>query len=502
MYLGIDLGTTSLKVILVDDKLNCIATESVALNISRPHSLWSEQNPLDWWNALKLAMKNLCEKNYNDLKKIKAIGFSGQQHGAVLLDKNGNVLRPAILWNDGRSGDECLELMKKIPDATQIVGSIIMPGFTAPKLLWIKKYEPDIFKKTNKILLPKDYLRFMMSAEFATDLSDASGTAWLDIKKRKWSDILLSACDLSVQHMPKLFEGNEITGEIKKEIADDLGLNRNVILVAGAGDNAASAISMGRINSRTAYLSLGTSATFFIACEQYQPNPLLAIHTWCHAMPNYWHHIAVHLNGASTISWWTNLLGSNVRELLTSTHENKKYQQNNLIFLPYLSGERTPHNNPNATGAFFGMTHDTDQAAMTMAVLEGTIFGIALGYKALMQDSSIKIDEISVVGGGSKNDAWGIMFASALQKPLTYRKIRDVGSAIGAAKLAWMADTKNSADVISDPEIEKVLQPDDDLVVEYQRKMNLFKELCLPTKKIEHRCLKKFFMRRKIHLDF
>ncbi|HLB56888.1 MAG TPA: xylulokinase [Coxiellaceae bacterium] len=477
MYLGIDLGTTNLKIILVDDKLNCIATESVTLTISRPHPLWSEQNPLDWWNALNLAMKNLREKNSADLKKIKTIGFSGQQHGAVLLDEKGNVLRPAILWNDGRSGDECLELMKKIPDATQIVGSIIMPGFTAPKLLWIKKHEPDIFKKINKILLPKDYLRFIIGGDFATDLSDASSTAWLDIKKRKWSNELLAACDLTIQHMPNLFEGNEVTGKIKKEIAHAWGLNQNVKLVAGAGDNAASAISMGKINPRTAYLSLGTSATFFIACERYQPNPPLAIHTWCHAVPNYWHHIAVHLNGASNIAWWTNLLGSNIEELLTSARKNKKLQDNNLIFLPYLSGERTPHNNPHATGAFFGMTHDTDKAAMTMAVLEGTIFGIALGYEALMQDSSIKIDEISVVGGGSKNDAWGIMFASALQKPLTYRKVRDVGSALGAAKLAWMADTKNSADTIADPEIEKILQPNDDLVSQYKKKFKLFKEV-------------------------
>ena len=185
----------------------------------------------------------------------------------------------------------------------------------------------------------------------------------------------------------------------------------------------------------------------------------------------------MHLNGASNIAWWTNLLGSNIEELLTSARKNKKLQDNNLIFLPYLSGERTPHNNPHATGAFFGMTHDTDKAAMTMAVLEGTIFGIALGYEALMQDSSIKIDEISVVGGGSKNDAWGIMFASALQKPLTYRKVRDVGSALGAAKLAWMADTKNSADTIADPEIEKILQPNDDLVSQYKKKFKLFKEV-------------------------
>jgi len=477
MYLGIDLGTTSLKIILVDGELNCIATESSPLTVSRPYPLWSEQNPLDWWNALNLAMKNIREKYASEIKKIKAIGFSGQQHGAILLDNTGNVLRPAILWNDGRAEEECLQLMSRVPNAMQIVGSIIMPGFTAPKLLWVQKHEPAIFKKINKILLPKDYLRFMMSGDFATDLSDASGTAWLDVEKRAWSDELLSACDLTRNQMPDLFEGNAVTGRIKKEIAHQWGLSENIILVAGAGDNAASAISMGSVNSHMAYLSLGTSATFFIACEKYQPNPALAIHTFCHAVPNFWHHMTVHLNGASNITWLTNLFESDIGQLLApmkTAHQKKNQDQ--LIFLPYLSGERTPHNNPYASGAFFGIDHNTDKAAMTMAVLEGTIFGIALGYEALMQDPHLNINEISVVGGGSKNDAWGVMFASALKRPLTYRKVREVGSALGAAKLAWMSEPpqKNSVE----PEIEKILQPDNDLVVAYEKKYQRFKNLC------------------------
>lgn len=479
MYLGIDLGTTSLKVILVNDQLDCIATESSPLTVSRPQPLWSEQNPHDWWNALNIGMQQLRDKYPAEIKKIKAIGFSGQQHGATLLDRAGNVLRPAILWNDGRSSEECLQLMSQVKNATQIVGSIIMPGFTAPKLLWVKKHEPEIFKKIHKILLPKDYLRFLMSGDFATDLSDASSTAWLDIKNRKWSQELLSACDLTLDHMPTAFEGNEVTGKIKKSIADQWGLSDQVKLVAGAGDNAASAMSMGSVNPHVAYLSLGTSATFFVACENYQPNPDAAIHTWCHAVPNYWHHIAVHLNGASAVTWLTTLFESDISQLLAPMKTaTKKSHTDNLIFLPYLSGERTPHNNPHACGAFFGLNHTTDKAAMTMAVLEGTIFGIALGYEALMQDPTLKINEISVVGGGSTNDTWGIMFASALQQSLTYRKVREVGAAFGAAKLAWMADNPRlSSHNHKEPEIEKILQPNDELVLAYEKKYQLFKAL-------------------------
>ena len=476
MYLGIDLGTTSVKVILVDDNLNCIATESSPLTVSRPHSLWAEQNPSDWWNALNNSMKNLHLKFPQELKKVKAIGLSGQQHGAVLLDDKNKVLRPAILWNDGRSSVECLELMNAVPNCMQIAGSIIMPGFTAPKLLWVKKHEPDLFKKTNKIVLPKDYLRLLISGDFATDMSDASGTGWLDIEKRQWSNELLTACDLSVKNMPDLFEGTEVTGKIKSEIAQNWGLSDNVKIVAGAGDNAASAISMGSVNAHTAYLSLGTSATFFVACEKYQPNPAAAVHTFCHAVPNYWHHMAVHLNGASTISWISELFESDIAKLLSS----KLSQNNKLIFLPYLSGERTPHNNPHASGVFFGLTNSTTKADMTMAVLEGTAFGITLGYDALMQDANLKIDEISVVGGGSRHDAWGIMFASALKRPLTYRKVREVGAAFGAAKLAWMSDFPSR--VVAEPEIEKVLQPNDDLILDYEKKYQTFKNLYESTK--------------------
>src|SRR3990167_9534309 len=478
MYLGIDLGTTNLKVILLDEKLVVIAQTSAPLSVSRPAPLWSEQNPSDWWVALNNAMKQLSDQFPQALKKVKAIGLSGQQHGAVLLDEKNNVLRPAILWNDGRAHAECQDIMNACPTAIHLAGSIIMPGFTAPKLLWVKKHEPAIFAKTKKILLPKDYLRLMMTHDFATDMSDASGTGWLAIQKRTWSDELLSVCSLTQQHMPTLFEGNAITGKITADIAKQWGMSEGVCDVGGAGDNAASAVSMGSVNPHTAYLSLGTSATFFIACEQFQPNPSAAIHTFCHALPHYWHHMAVHLNGASTLTWLTNLFSKDISALLSSSAQSNR----NLIFLPYLSGERTPYNNPHASGVFFGLTHSTTQADIAMAVLEGTAFGIALGYEAIKQDASLTIKEISAVGGGSKNDAWGIILASALQYPLTCRKVRDVGAAFGAAKLAWLSDFPNEK--ISEPEIEKILQPDARLTSQYEKKFTLFKKLYSSTQSL------------------
>ncbi|OGT51066.1 MAG: xylulokinase [Gammaproteobacteria bacterium RIFCSPHIGHO2_12_FULL_42_13] len=471
MYLGIDLGTTNLKVILVDEQLHCVASETEAFTVSRPKPLWSEQDPNDWWRALNLAMENFSAKHPRLLQKVRGIGLAGQQHGAVLLDDKNCVLRPAILWNDGRSHQECIELMQAVPTAAAVVGSVIMPGFTAPKLLWVKKHEPDIFKKVHKVLLPKDYLRFMMSGDYATDMSDASGTGWLDVGRRTWSEPLLAACELTTDHMPKAYEGNAVTGKLRAEIAKRWGMSPEVRLVGGAGDNAASALSMGSVNTHTMYLSLGTSATFFIACDGFRPNPGKAIHTFCHAVPNYWHHMAVHLNGASTITWFSSLFGTDVKTLLEDAHT----ESNDLIFLPYLSGERTPHNNPYASGVFYGLTHTTTKGDMAHAVLEGTAFGIALGYQAILEDKSLQINEISVVGGGSRHDAWGIMFASALQHPLTYRKVREVGAAVGAAKLAWMQDFPEKT--MPEPDIEKVLQPDESLVSLYQRKMEKFMAL-------------------------
>ncbi len=475
MYLGIDLGTTSLKVILTDDHLQCVATASAPLTVSRPAPLFSEQNPHHWWNALNTAMLELRAKNALEMKKVIAVGLSGQQHGATLLDQSNRILRPAILWNDGRASVECVSLMQSVPNACDIVGSVIMPGFTAPKLGWVKKHEPDIFKKTHKILLPKDYLRLLMSGDHATDLSDASGTGWLDVQKRQWSDDLLSACELGVQHMPQLFEGNAVTGTVQSSVANAWGLSDRVKIIAGAGDNAASAMSMGCVNKDTMVLSLGTSATIFMATPQFEPNTNAGVHTFCHAVPDFWHHMAVHLNGASCLTWAAELLHQDLSQLILSSEKN--HHDNSVLFIPYLSGERTPHNNPHATGALLGLTHTVNPATVLQSVLEGIAFGLREGYHAIMKNAS-SVNEMTVVGGGAKSHYWGKIIASILNQPLTYRHSGAVGAAFGAAKLAWLSETQSDPrDSFCMPAIENVILPEKNWVNHYDDKYFLFQKM-------------------------
>jgi len=319
VYLGIDVGTSSVKVVLLDQDLKMQAQACESLALSHPKPLWSEQNPEDWWLAVDKAVATLPK---DKRAKITAIGLTGQMHGAVLLDKNNQVLRPAILWNDGRSAKECEQIVEAVSNASDITGNLVMPGFTAPKLLWVKHHEPEIFKQLHKVLLPKDYIRFCLSGDYATDLSDASGTSWLNVKKRTWSQELLAACDLTVDHMPTLHEGTETTGVVSDSIAKKWGIPKNTPIVAGGGDNAASAISVDVVNKGDAFLSLGTSGVLFAADDAYHANPEAGIHTMCHCLPNKWHEMAVHLNAAGCLSWLANLLKTTVAELMQDVEKH------------------------------------------------------------------------------------------------------------------------------------------------------------------------------------
>lgn len=459
VYLGVDVGTSSLKLVLMDERLTVIAKQSVPLSVSRPAPLWSEQRPEDWWQAFVKGMTALKSQHAPALSRLQAIGLSGQQHGAVLLDERGHVLRPAILWNDGRSFKECADLEQAVPNFADITGNKVMPGFTAPKLLWVYRHEPSIFAKVAKVLLPKDYLRFCLSGDYASDLSDSAGTSWLDTGKRTWSNAMLAATHLNTDHMPKLFEGNEITGVILAEIAQNLGLPQGVKLIAGAGDNAASAISMNVIESGKAFLSLGTSGVYFVARDRYQPNAAGGLHTFCHALPNHWHHMAVHLNAASAFDWWAKTLQQSPADLMAQLGKRRKKNRQPPLFLPYLSGERTPFNDPHAKGAFIGLSHETNALDMSLAVLEGITLAFASGQKA-MEDADIQVQDISVVGGGARFPLFGTLLASALNRPLLYRKHREVGAAYGAAILALLGFQKLAAqDILTDPEIDWVAAP-------------------------------------------
>lgn len=481
MYIGIDLGTSGVKVLLLDENDKIIATHTEPLTVSRPKELWSEQDAHQWWKATHSAMLGL--KTQHDLSKVKAIGLSGQMHGATLLDINGSVLRPAILWNDGRSYAECSELEQKVPTCRAITGNIMMPGFTAPKLLWVKKNEPEIFCKIDKVLLPKDYLRFKMSGDFASDMSDSAGTMWLDVAQRDWSDELLEATGLTRAHMPTLFEGDQVTGVLSDELANEWGM-ACVPIVAGAGDNAAGAIGVGITQPKQAMLSLGTSGVYFAVSDGFIRNPESALHSFCHALPRKWHAMSVILSAASCLEWVAKLTGQpDVTTMLEEVSSNAS-TDSQVIFLPYLSGERTPHNDPNAKGVFFGMTHSTSKADLALAVLEGVGFALADGLDALHATSLVP-EEVTLIGGGAKSAYWRQILANITGMKLVYRKGGEVGPALGAARLARLGVMQ--PDMINEicpiPDVIQVHEPNKDKHQEYSIKRQTYRELykCVST---------------------
>ena len=479
MYLGIDLGTSELKVLLLDERQSVIALAHESLSVSRPQSLWSEQNPQDWWAAVERAVARLKQGHASRLAAVRGLGLSGQMHGAVLLDRQDQVLRPAILWNDVRAGAQCATL-ERFADFREITGNLAMPGLTAPKLLWIAQHEPDIYSNISKILLPKDYLRLRFCGEHISEMSDASGTLWLDVKQRDWSDAMLDACGLRRTQMPRLIEGCEPGGMLRPSLAREWGMRSDVVIAGGAGDNAASAIGMGIIENGQAFISLGTSGVFFVANDQYQPNPAQGVHTFCHALPGKWHQMAVILSAASCLRWVTGVTNAKDEAALLNEIESIKPKEISQapIFLPYLSGERTPHNDPRAQGVWFGLTHDTSRAALGYAVIEGVAFALLDGYRAL-QAAGTHVATASVVGGGSKSRYWSELLASALQLPLSRHSGNDVSAALGAARLAILATIPKVDATITctAPTIIDIIEPNRATADVMQPRFERFKKL-------------------------
>lgn len=456
MYLGIDIGTSGIKAVLVDDSGKVVSEARAGLTVSRPHPLWSEQNPSDWWAATNEAVSQLDKTLRHE---VKAIGLSGQMHGAVLLDKSRKVIRPAILWNDGRNAIECEELLALEPRTHDITGNLIMPGFTAPKLLWVKKHEPENWAQLDKVLLPKDYIRLRMTGELATDLSDAAGTLWVDVAMRQWSPEMLAATGLNESHMPKLCEGLDATGVLRDELAEAWGMNK-VPVAAGGGDNAAGAVGVGVIHDGDALLSLGTSGVIFAATKAFRPNVAGTVHAFCHALPDRWHQMSVMLNAASCLDWVVNLCNlKSVPDMLATVEATGK-EDTSEFFLPYLTGERTPHNNPYAKGVFFNMSASTDSTSLALATLQGVAMALADGLDVLT-DAGTHMDSITVIGGGARSAFWGKTLASTLNKPLVYREGADVGPSYGAARLARLSLGKDKVeDVCKAPPIIHVVEPD------------------------------------------
>ncbi|MBC7665494.1 MAG: xylulokinase [Caulobacter sp.] len=461
MYLGIDLGTSALKALLLADDGHIVAQQSAPLEVSRPHPQWSEQSPADWWSALGIALGELARAHPAAMRAVRAIGLSGQMHGAVLLDAAGEVLRPAILWNDGRSEPQCAELAARVPRLGQIAGNLAMPGFTAPKLLWVKDHQPQIFGRIAKVLLPKDWLRLKLSGEFFTDCSDASGTLWLDVGARDWSDELLAACDLTRAQMPALVEGSAPAGRLKADVAERFGLPVGIVIAGGGGDNAASAVGMGATAPGDGFVSLGTSGVIFLCSDRFLPAPESAVHAFCHALPGAWHQMSVMLSAASALRWVTQLTDRrDEAELLAEVEAlDERALDQAPLFLPYLAGERTPHNDAHAQGVLFGLTHEHGAAALGYAVIEGVAFGLLDGWHTLDESTRALANSLDIVGGGARSATWARLLATLLDRPLTKRDGGEAGGALGAARLAWLADGGDLATVCAKQPVVESFQP-------------------------------------------
>ncbi|KQI72909.1 xylulose kinase [Loktanella sp. 5RATIMAR09] len=457
MYIGLDLGTSGLKAVLINESQAVVAEATAPLTAARPQTGWSEQDPAAWLEAADAVMHALAK--HVSLAQVRGIGLSGQMHGATLLDSDDAVLRPCILWNDTRSAEEAAALDAD-PRFRTLTGNIVFPGFTAPKLVWVAKHEPDIFAKTARVLLPKDYLRLWLTGEAVAEMSDAAGTSWLDVGKRDWSDDLLAASGMSRAQMPRLVEGSEVSGQLRDRLADRWGLPKGVIVAGGGGDNAASAVGVGVVKSGDAFVSLGTSGVLFAASDAYQPDAETAVHTFCHALPDTWHQMGVILAAADALNWFTRIADKPSATLTAVLGELQA--PGRPLFLPYLGGERTPHNDANIRGAFLHLDHATDQVAMTRAVLEGVTHAIRDSYDALSATGT-RINRLIAVGGGSKSDYWVRAIATSLDMPVQLPVAGDFGGAFGAARLGMMAATGAGVEIATAPQIARTIDPDTSL---------------------------------------
>jgi xylulokinase len=462
-YLGLDIGTSSVKALLIDATQRVLAVGNAPLQLSRPHPLWSEQDPEHWWQATLAAVAEVRAAAPQAWRQLCGIGLSGQMHGATLLDHAGNVLRPAMLWNDGRSGSECAELHRILPDLTIRAGNIAMPGFTAPKLLWVRHHEPEIFAATAKVLLPKDYVRFRMTGAYVSEMSDASGTLWLNVAARAWDDALLAATGLDRGHMPDLVEGSHISAVLSVELAARWDVAR-VPVAGGGGDNAASAVGIGAVRAGEGFLSVGTSGVVFSVSDHYASAPERTLHAFCHAVPGRWHGMSVILSAAAALSWIADIVGEPDIGTLLARVESwaavPAHRENAPVFLPYLSGERTPHNDPEANGVFAGLRAGHGQEALVYAVLEGVAFALADGNDVL-KAAGAPLTSCFLVGGGARSRFWGQMLADVLGVKLQLPQGAETGAALGAARLGMLAaGAGDEASVCFAPPVQASFTPD------------------------------------------
>ncbi len=475
MYLGLDLGTSGVKALLIDGSQKVVGSGHASVDISRPHSGWSEQDPAHWIRACEEAIAELKAAHPKELAAVKGIGLSGHMHGATLLGRDDQVLRPCIMWNDTRSHEEAAQLDAN-PAFRRITGNIVFPGFTAPKLAWVKNNEPDIFAKVAKVLLPKDYLRLWLAGEHMSEMSDSAGTAWLDTGRREWSPELLAATSLDESHMPSLVEGTDKAGSLRAELASKWGMQAGIPIAGGAGDNAASACGMGTVGEGHAFVSLGTSGVLFAANAAYLPNAASAVHTFCHALPQTWHQMGVILSATDSLNWLCEITGRSAGDLTAELGDALK-APTGVTFLPYLSGERTPHNDSAIRGSFTGLGHESSRAVLTQAVLEGVAFAFRDSLEALAK-AGTTLDRVTAIGGGSRSRYWLKAIATALGIPVDIPTDGDFGAAFGAARLGLIAATgADPLKVCAAPETAETVEPDEALKPAFEDAYGRYRKL-------------------------
>jgi xylulokinase len=476
LYIGVDLGTSSVKLLLMDSEGNIKNIVSKEYPLCFPHPGWSEQHPKDWFEKSIEGIKELtagCDKS-----KVAGISFGGQMHGLVALDKDDNVIRPAILWNDGRTGEETAYLNDVIgkEKLSEYTANIAFAGFTAPKILWMKKHEPENFKKISKIMLPKDYLAYKLSGSFCTDVSDASGMLLMDVKNRRWSREMLEICEIREEQLPKLYESYEVVGELKPDIAKELGFGSGVKVIAGAGDNAAAAVGTGTVGDGRCNISLGTSGTIFISSKTFGVDKNNALHSFAHADGSY-HLMGCMLSAASCNKWWSEEI-LKTTDYTTEQANITKLGENNVFFLPYLMGERSPHNNPDARAMFIGMSMDTTREDMTQAVLEGVAFGLRDSLE-VARSLGIKIERTKICGGGAKSPLWKKMIANIMNLKVDVIASEE-GPSLGGAMLAAVGCGEYPDVETIAAKLVKVIdtvEPEQELVDKYEKKYQEFKRI-------------------------
>lgn len=476
LYIGIDLGTSAVKLLLTDEKGTIKNVVSKEYPIYFPNSGWSEQKPEEWWEQVVVGIKELITNVDKD--KIDGISFSGQMHGLVILDESDEVIRPALLWNDGRTWEECNYLNEVIgqENLSKYTANIAFTGFTAPKILWVKNKEPENFNRINKIMLPKDYIAYKLTGVHCTDVSDASGMLLLDVENKCWSKEMIEICGIKEDQLATLFESYEVVGTLKEEIATELGLNSHVKVIAGAGDNAAAAVGTGTVGNGMCNISLGTSGTIFISSGQFGVDPHNALHAFAHADGHY-HLMGCMLSAASCNKWWMDDIVKD-KDYIGEQQKINKLGENKVFFLPYLMGERSPHNDPDARGTFIGMTMDTTREEMTQAVLEGVAFALRDSFE-VAKSLGIQIERTKICGGGAKSSLWRQIIANVLNVKVDQIESEE-GPALGGAMLAMVGcgvykNVEEAAEQIV--KIINTVEPDEALVAKYDAQYKKFAKI-------------------------